>query len=125
MTIGMLLAAHDIDDVIEADLEFSLRKVQKLTNPEDFIILTTDLYELRAAGPVKGEFLVQFEVRDKIFSRERSDVLPKELESFIRRYFEGDTSWATDFVENSQPIPKWILVAAILFILVIVYAAVT
>ncbi len=121
----MLLATHDIDDVIEADLEFALREVQKLTNPEDFIILTTDLYELRAAGPVKGELLVQFEVRDKKLSRERSDVLPKELESFIRCYFEGDTSWATDFVKNSQPIPKWILVAVILYILVIVFAAVT
>jgi hypothetical protein len=121
----MLLATHDIRDPVEADKDFALREAQKLTNPEDFIILTTDSYELRAAGPVKGEFLVQFEIRDKKISRERSDVLPEELESFIRGYFEGDTSWAEDFVKNSQPIPRWILVAAILFILVVVYATVT
>ena len=114
-----------MDEPITTDLALALRELRGLANPEDFIVLTGARFELRAAGPDRGEFLVQLEDRARKVSRERCDISPRELESFVRRLFEDDTSWADDFVKTSQPIPKWTLLIAAAFFLYAIYVIAT
>lgn len=107
-------------DVSDATIEAAFKS---LSEPSDFVILRNHvLGEVRAAGPLRGHFVLQCDLRPspRMFNGQLELVSIDKAIDIFQCFRKGDLSWRSNFVDLNGALPlrtKLVLgLAAIVFI---------
>lgn len=125
----MNLELHDgrtFDDITDTTIETAFGS---LSDPGDFIILRDRaLGEVRAAGPNKGQFLLQCDLPASpgMFNGQLESISIDKAIDVFKKFRTGDTSWRCSFTDLNAPLSRRTMIvlalAATLFVALLLLA---